>query len=226
MKKPLRYVTKTVTLSFALGLCSATASMAAGPGTLPPAPAEATATAFSQDRTLERAAGRILKKAIELYNDKAYWHATRDLVVILDFYEKFSKIDEVIYYLGSSLLEMNMHRSADKMFEYLVAKYPRSEFVPNALLGMQQIRYNSHELDNSLQYFIGLTTRYPSHMVMDGAYYYGGMAYFHQKQYDQAIEALQQVSSRSDYYDYSLYTIGLSLLKKKIFSSQSAFFAS
>ncbi|RME02150.1 MAG: hypothetical protein D6814_00140 [Calditrichaeota bacterium] len=179
----------------------------------------------SQDKDLERAAMRLYKSALRHFESKAYWKATRELIVLLDFYETFSQIDGVLYYLGESLYEMNMYRSSNKVFRYLTNNYPGSEFLPNSLLGLQKIYYNIQDYDESLKFFTGLSTRYHNNKVLDGAYYYGGMAYYHQKKYDEAIKTLSKIRSRSEYFDYALYTVGLAFLKKKISHSPSKRFA-
>ena len=182
--------------------------------------------ASPQQGSLERIAMRLFKTAVEKYENEAYWHATRELIILLDFYPSFSKTDAVVYYLGECLYEMDMFKSSAKMFRYLLKTYPKSEYLPKALFSLQRLYYNTQALENSLNYFIGITTRFPKDDILDGAYYYGGMAYFHQKNYDEAIRAFGRIRSRSEYYDYGLYTVGLCFLKKKISSSPSKSFRS
>lgn len=179
-----------------------------------------------QDRTLERIAMRLYKSALRSYENEEFWRASRDLIIILDFYPTFSAIDGVLFYLGESLYRMEMYRSGDKIFRYLISRYPASEYVPQALFGLQKIHYNTQNYDESLKFYTGITTRFREREVLDGAYYYGAMAFFHQKQYDDAIRAFKKIRSRSDYFDYGLYTIGLTFLKKKISRNQLKLFAS
>ena len=182
--------------------------------------------ASAQEKEIERAGMRLFKSALRNFESKSYWKATRELVVLLDFYEGFSQTDGVLYYLGECLYEMNMYRSSNKVFKYLITNYPGSDYLPQALLGLQKIHYNIQDLDESLKYYMGLTHRYRNSKVMDGVYYYGGMAYYHQKKYDEALKALSKIRSRSEYFDYALYTVGLAFLKKKISRSQLKLFKS
>lgn len=184
------------------------------------AQAEKSAILQPQDGSLERIAMRLFRMAVEKFDDKAHWHSTRELIILLDFYPAFSKTDGVLYYLGANLYEMDMYKSASKIFRYLVTTYPQTEYLSKTLLSLQKLHYNTQELENSLNYFVGITSRFPDDGVLDASYYYGGMAYFHQKKYDDAIKALGRVRSRSDYYDYGLYTVGLCFLKKKIFNNR------
>lgn len=183
-------------------------------------------TPVVQSGDLEKAAMRLYRSALDNFQSKAYWEATRDLVVLLDYYAGFSEIDGVLYYLGQCLYEMNMLRASDRVFRYLVRNYPQSKWLPNTLFGLQRIYYITQDFDESLKYYIGLSTRYRSSDVIDGAYYYGGMAYFHQKEYDEAIRAFSKIRSRSEYFDYALYTVGLAFLKKKALLNPSRPFVS
>ena len=180
-----------------LTLCLVLSSVHRQVGATPPA-------RTAQDKDLEKAATRLYKSALKNFKEKSYWEATRELIVILDFYEHFSRIDGVLYYLGESLYEMGMLRSSDKVFKYLIANYPQSSFLPQALFGLQRIYYNIQNYTESLKYYLGITTRYRNSKVLDGAYYYGGMAYFHQKKYDESIRAFSKIRSRSEYFDYAL----------------------
>ncbi len=176
---------------------------------------EARITRAPKNGDLERVAKRLYRKALKEFEDEEYWKATRDLIIILDFYSTFSEIDGVVFHLGESLYEMDMYKSSNKMFKYLLRQYPSSKYLPRALFGLQRIYYNTNELDESLKYYRGITTRFRDSEILDGAYYYGGMAYFHKDDYTNAIRAIGKVRSRSEYYDYSLYTVGLAFLKKK-----------
>ncbi len=175
----------------------------------------------AQKKALEKAAMRLYKNALRQYEVGDYWNATRELILILDYYTDFSAIDGVLYYLGESLYEMKMFRSSDKIYRYLINNYPASDFVPRALFGLQRIYYNIQKYDRSLQFYNGLVTRYRDSNVIDGAYYYGGMAFYHQKKYDEAIRALSKIRTRSEYFEYGLYTVGLAFLKKKVFHNPS-----
>ena len=54
---------------------------------------------------MERAATSIFNKALENYQKGIFWKCALDLVVILDYYPQFSKIDGVLFYLGNCLYE-------------------------------------------------------------------------------------------------------------------------
>lgn len=167
------------------------------------------------DRDMDRAASRLYRNALKYYNEKAYWKSARELIILLDYYPAFSQADGVLCYLGESMYEMTMYKSAAKMFRYLLTKYPQSEYAGQALYGVQRIHYQTTEYAESMKIFSAIMTRFPESDIIDGARYHAGMAQYHQRDYDNAIATLSKVRTRSHYFDHSLYTIGLSYLKKK-----------
>ncbi len=169
-----------------------------------------------QDREMERAASRLYDGAMKYYKAESYWKASRELITILDFYPAFSEIDGVLMHLGESLYNMRMYDSASRMFRYLATKYPNSAHLAEALHGLQRVNYQSGDLIESLKIYNGFAPKFASEDIIDGAHYFGGMAYFQMQNFDSTVTALSRISFRSKYYDYGLYTTGLALLKKKV----------
>jgi TolA-binding protein len=173
-----------------------------------------------QDRELEKAAARLYEGALDYYQKAAYWKAARELITILDYYPAYSKIDGVLLHLGESLYNMHMYDSASRMYRYLATKYPNSRHLSQALEGLQRIHCLNGELEESLKIYQGIAARFPDNEIIDGAHYHAGMAYFQMQNYDSTIAAFGRISSRSQYFDYGLYTTGLALLKKKASTSR------
>lgn len=167
------------------------------------------------DRNMEKVAQRIYRSAQQFYFDRAYWKAARELIILLDYYPAFTQADGVLCHLGESLYSMDMFNSSHKMFRFLITKFPHSEYLSQGLYGLQRIQYQAENYAESLKLYDAIAGKYAGAAVMDGVHYFGGMARFHQHDYDAAIEALNQIGARSEYYDYGLYTIGLCHLKKK-----------
>jgi len=165
---------------------------------------------------MEKVAGRLYKSAIKFYYDRDYWKAARELIILLDYYPAFSQADGVLCHLGECLYSMDMLKSSHKMFRFLVTRFPKSEYVVQGLYGLQRIQYQAQNYAESLKIYKAIINKYPNTDLMDGIYYYGGMAYFHQRDYDNAIATLKGVRTRSEFFDYSLYTVGLAYLKKKV----------
>ncbi|MDZ7266411.1 MAG: hypothetical protein ONB48_03945 [candidate division KSB1 bacterium] len=183
----------------------------------PPAAAQEQLAAGNRgvDRNMEKVASRIYREALKFYYDRAYWKAAREFIILLDYYPAFSQADAVLANLGECLYSMDMFRSSHKMFRFLVTKFPKSEHVAQGLYGLQRIQYQAENYAESLKVYEAILAKYPHTEVIDGVHYFAGMAYFHEHDYDKSIAILSKVGSRSEFYDFSLYTIGLSHLKKK-----------
>jgi TolA-binding protein len=167
------------------------------------------------DHDMDKAVARLYRSALKYYDEKAHWKAARELIILLDYYPAFSQADGVLCHLGESMYQMTMYKSAAKMFRFLITKYPHSKYLPQALFGLQRIYYQTEDYSESLKIFSGIAARFPDDDVIDGARYHAGMAYYHQRDYDNTITALNKVRARSEYFDHSLYTVGLAYLKKK-----------
>jgi TolA-binding protein len=168
-----------------------------------------------QDRNMDKAASRLYQNALKYYDEKAYWKAARELIILLDYYPAFSQADGVLCHLGESMYQMTMYKSAAKMFRFLLTKYPQSQYVAEALYGLQRISYQTENHVECLKVFSGIVAKFSEDDVIDGVRYYAGMSYYHQRDYDNAIATLSKVRSRSEYFDHSLYTVALAYLKKK-----------
>lgn len=167
------------------------------------------------DRNMEKVAARIYRDALKFYDERAYWKAAREFIILLDYYPSFSQADGVLCNLGECLYSMDMFKSSHKMFRFLVTKFPQSEYVAQGLHGLQRIQYQAENYPESIKVYNAILSTYPGSKVEDGVHYFAGMAYFHEHDYENTIAVLEKVGSRSEFYDYSLYTIGLSHLKKK-----------
>jgi len=168
-----------------------------------------------QDHNMDKAAQRLYRNALKYYDEKANWKAARELIILLDYYPAFSQADGVLHHLGESMYQMAMYKSSAKMFRFLLTKYPQSKYVAQALYGLQRISYQTENYAECLKIFSGIVGKFSDDDIVDGARYYAGMSYYNQRDYDNAITALSKVRSRSEYFDHSLYTVGLAYLKKK-----------
>jgi len=171
--------------------------------------------ADDQDKEIVRAANQILRGGIELYNEKAYWKSARELIIIMDYYPEYERLDEVIYYMAQCLFEEDLPTSATRMFKHLIKKYPQSPLIPAALLGLEKTYYNQQNYKMSLSIYFAILKQTPQDKeLLNAACYYAGLSHFNLKNFDMAINVLKKIDDRSEYYDCALYTAALSYLKK------------
>ncbi|MCI0511617.1 tetratricopeptide repeat protein [candidate division KSB1 bacterium] len=167
------------------------------------------------NRELQKLADKVYQSGIKLFRTGAYWKATQELIVIIDYYPQFRQIDGVYYYVAESLSELELHQPAIRTYNWLILKYPDSEFAPRALLGLQKIAFRQSDYQKSLTYYYSILKKYSESAALDASRYYAGQSLYNLKKWDQAILLLKRIDAQSAFYDYALYTISQSMLKKK-----------
>jgi tetratricopeptide (TPR) repeat protein len=165
---------------------------------------------------IQRIALHLYRKALDKYKEEQYWKSALDLIVLLDFYPEFSKMDGVIYYLGTSLYEMNMLEGADRLYRYLLKAIPKTRFLPDALLGLQKVYYKKKNYQQSLRFYKALEAHYSKDEIIYESRYYAGQSYYHLSNYILVPEIMSHIDKNSEFYPFGLYTSGLAYLKKKM----------
>ena len=164
---------------------------------------------------MRRAGSHLYKKALNNIKENLYWKSALDLIVLLDFYPEFSKLDGVIYHLGYCLYEMEMFEGAAGLYEYLLKAIPKTPFLADALLGLQKVYYQKNNYQQSLRFYKALEAYYSDDEVINESRYYAGQSYFHLNNYILVPEIMTYIERNSEFYLFGLYTSGLAYLKKK-----------
>lgn len=73
--------------------------------------------------------------------------------IVQDHLETYDQIDAVLFFLGANLSQLGRNEEARAVFELLVQTYPRSEYVPNALLALGEYHFLQGEMLPAYQYF-------------------------------------------------------------------------
>lgn len=165
---------------------------------------------------IERAAINLYNEAVKKFKKKLYWKSAVDLIVVLDFYAEFSKLDDVIHQLGNCLYEMGMYDGADRMYRYLLKAFPKTPNLPSAILGLQKVYYQQKDYQKSLRFYRALEAHYSHFNGINESRYYAGQAHFHLKNYTLVPQLVRHIGTRSEFYPFGLYTSGLAHLKKKV----------
>jgi tetratricopeptide (TPR) repeat protein len=167
------------------------------------------------ERDLEKASDKLYVQADRRFKDGKYWEAARDLIVLLDFYPRYSRIDEATYILADCLYEIGLNDGANKLYRHLVKNYVRSPYLPNALLGLQRVKYDQHDYVKSLEFFKVVDRTNPPEHIHDASRYIAGLCYQRLHEYSQAVTVLSAVSDNSPFYPYALYTLAINHLRLK-----------
>lgn len=165
-------------------------------------------------KEMERAANKIFDDGVDFFKKGEFWNCSQELIIIMDFYPKFDRMDEVVKYLGHCLLQEELYTSAIRMYNYLLKKYPNSQFMPEALLGLEKAYYNQDDFKQALRVYYVILKKTNDEKIINEASYLAGQSHYQLKNYDMAINVLKKIDSNDDFYDTSIYTIALSYLKK------------
>ena len=176
------------------------------------------------NKEVQKAANQIYRQAVNLFEEGAYWSCARELIILMDFYSQFNKMDGVVYYLAECLYEEELYAATLKMYKYLIKKYPDSEYVPSALFGLEKASYKAGNYKETLTIYYRILKKANNGSVINAARYFAGQSHYYLKNYDTAINVFKRISSTSKYYDGALYTTALAYLKKKSISSSIDYF--
>ena len=166
------------------------------------------------EKEMQRAANKIFRSGVSYFNKGEYWKCAQELIIVMDFYPKFKKLDQVITYLGNCLFQEELYTASIRMFNYLIKKYPHSDRIPEALLGLEKAYYNQRKYKQTLRVYYVILKKTNDKKILSEACYWAGQSHHLLKNYDMAINVLKKIDSHSDYYDVALYTTALSYLKK------------
>jgi tetratricopeptide (TPR) repeat protein len=177
------------------------------------------------DKEVLQAANQILSGGVDYFHKEKYWKCARELIILMDYYPEYERLDEVVYYLGQCLFEEDLPISALRMYKHLLKKYPKSQLVSATLLGVEKTYYHQGNYKMALSVYFAILKRTPEDReLLDAACYFAGQSHFYLKNYDMAINVLKKIDGHSDYYDAALYTIALSYLKKSNVATAVVFF--
>ncbi|MBN2355798.1 tetratricopeptide repeat protein [candidate division KSB1 bacterium] len=164
---------------------------------------------------MEKSSEKLFLEARSSFEDKDYWDAARDLIILIDFNANYSRTDEVLFLLGECLYEIGLQNSAAKLYRHLLTKYLRSPFLPRAMLGLQRTEYDRKDFARCIEYHNAISRSNAPRPVMDASYYFAGLSYYTVRDFPRAIDLLDKLSSKSPYYEYGQYTLALSYLRMK-----------
>ncbi len=73
------------------------------------------------------------------------------------YYDTYPDIDAVLYYLGANMLQLEQNSAARMVFEDLALNFPRSEYLPQALLMLGELLFVEGEMQDAEMYYEAVT---------------------------------------------------------------------
>jgi tetratricopeptide (TPR) repeat protein len=101
-------------------------------------------------------------------------------------YGKYKKMDEVLFYLAYLLTQVKKEDAARKYFKRLIKDYPKSKFIPDALLSFGEYFFEQKDLESALKFYERVLA-YPDSRVFGYAKYKMGWVYYNLGDFKQAM---------------------------------------
>src|SRR6185503_7724348 len=95
-------------------------------------------------------------------------------------------MDEVLFYLAFLLTQVKKEDAARKYFKTLIKDFPKSKFIPDALLSFGEFFFDNKRLEEALQFYERVL-QYPDSRVFGYAKYKEGWVYYNLQDYKQAL---------------------------------------
>lgn len=138
-----------------------------------------------KDVKLPPAPRRNYSKSVELYRK------------IVNQYPDYDLADGAVYLLAYCLAEQGDEEEAKKMYEYLIEKYPKSPYVPEAHVRLGEYYFFKSQYEKAIEEY-NFVLNYPVSTFYDKALYKLGWSYYLLSRYDEAINFFAQVI---DFYE-------------------------
>ncbi|MFP4162439.1 MAG: tetratricopeptide repeat protein [Chitinispirillaceae bacterium] len=101
-------------------------------------------------------ANNLYNKAMKLYYKERYWDAHFIFGRILTEFPEFYKNDLVLYHAGSCLEELDMREQAIRAYQSTKERFPLSNIVQNADLGLMRIYYRQQHVSKVRNQYVEL----------------------------------------------------------------------
>lgn len=116
---------------------------------------------------------------------------------ILTQYPDYSRLDEVIFRLGSGLIEADKGAQAVSYLQRLVKNYPNSKYLPDAHLALAEFFFKQEMLGAARDNYQA-ALKYKNNANYDFALYKLGWVYYNQGKYQDSIDTFKSVVERTD----------------------------
>ncbi|MGV3620910.1 MAG: tetratricopeptide repeat protein [Archangium sp.] len=138
------------------------------------------------------------EKARLLEESKTYaQEAIKAYSTIVQEYKDFERTDEVLYFLGLNLMEMNDEKRGLVAYGRLISKYPKSKYLPDAYLAVGEYWFNGSKgkkdsLEKALDNYKN-AAKFPENSVYGYALYKQGWCYFNMSDFEKAMDMFKAV---------------------------------
>jgi cellulose synthase operon protein C len=123
--------------------------------------------------------------------------AISDYKRVVSDYPGYDRTDEVLYYLGVSLIEVQRNEEASDYYKRLIKDYPQSPYVPDAWLAIGEYFFDKADLERALKAY-KKAEEFTESTVYGFAVYKQGWCYINQGAWDNAMDRFRRVIKYAD----------------------------
>jgi|GEM_PF-2230766 len=117
---------------------------------------------------------------------------------IVKNYPQYDRLDEVLYYLGVSLVDLNRETEAAQQYRLLIQRFPSSSFIPDAWLAIGEYFFNQNEQDKALKAYARAAEQ-KSSQTFGFALYKQAWCYVNLGQWQSALMKFREVIFYADW---------------------------
>jgi TolA-binding protein len=165
-------------------------------------------------KEFESLASTAFNKAMNLYKDEKYFDAAVKFKEVVLLYPSFSQVDRATFMMGESYYQASMYVESAQAFNRILKNFATSEFEPRALYRLELCSLKMERYNAAIAYYEQLEMKYPQSPDIDGARYFGGLAFYAIDDFDSCNKVMAMLSSESEYYGFGQYTVALCYLRE------------
>ncbi len=165
-------------------------------------------------KEFESLASSAFNKAMNLYKDEKYFDAAVKFKEVVLLYPSFSQVDRATFMMGESYYQASMYVESAQAFNRILKNFATSEFEPRALYRLELCSLKMERYNAAIAYYQQLERKYPQSPDIDGARYFGGLAFYAIDDFEYCNSVMNMLSSESEYYGFGQYTIALCYLRE------------
>jgi len=161
---------------------------------------------------LEASPNDLYNKALHLYYQGKYWDAFFVFGRILSQYPTFFKNDWVNYYMSSCQEMMDMRNPAVVNYQDVIVRYPKSDAIPYADLGMMRVFYREGQNDKVTEQFGKLNNIAVKDSIRYHANYLMGETAMRTGSYPMAIQCFSVIPETNGDYLYAQHSMAVAYI--------------
>jgi TolA-binding protein len=173
-------------------------------------------------KEFESLASSAFNKAMNLYKDERYFDAAVKFKEVVLLYPSYSQVDRATFMMGESYYQASMYVESAQAFNRILKNFATSEFEPRALYRLELCSLKMERYNAAIAYYEQLEKKYPTSPDMDGARYFGGLAFYAVDDFTSCDNVMNRLSSESEYYGFGQYTIALCDLREGLRDNDAA----